>query len=586
MRKINRKSLIDVAMGRTEADLVLHHAKILNVFSGEILKGEVWIKDGFIAHVHYHEEAKIIGKAEAYLDCEEAYLIPGLIDAHVHIESSMLSPRRFAEIVLPWGTTSVISDPHEIANVYGVRGVAYMHENAMDLPMRIFIHVPSCVPSVVGLENTGAQFTAIEIEALYAMPNVIGLAEVMDYIGIINNEERMHAILEHSLSKGKFIQGHAPFLEGQMLSAYRLGGPESCHESRTSKEAVDKIRAGLFVDARESSISRNVADIYAGVKNFRYFDRLTLCTDDREPEDILREGHMNDVVNKIIKAGMDPIDAIRSATYNTARQIKRDDLGAIAPGCVADLLITDDLSDIQPKKVFVEGKLVAENGVLVEAIEFKEYAIETENSLHLKELVLNDFMVALPIQNGVVKVNVIVYESHLFSNTQIQVEELQVIDGKLVLDENLKWVAVFNRYGKGTHAIHLVRNFGTRAGAIASTISHDSHNLTIVYHEADDALKAYQNLYRAKGGMAAVLRDETQTLALPIAGLMTNRPATEHIQSVNHMKALMRSMGLTEIENPLLRIVTLALIVIPYAKMSDLGCVDVIHKTFIPLFVD
>ena len=586
MRKINRKGLIDVAMGRVDADLVLHHAKILNVYSGEILKGEVWIKDGFIAHVHYHENKEAIGQAKDYLDCEGAYLMPGLIDAHVHIESSMLSPRRFAEIVLPWGTTSVISDPHEIANVYGVRGVAYMHESALDLPMRIFIHVPSCVPSVVGLENAGATFTAIEIEELYALPNVLGLAEVMDYIGIINNEERMHAILEHSLSKGKFIQGHAPFLEGQMLSAYRLGGPESCHESRTSKEAVDKIRAGLYVDARESSISRNVKDIYEGVKNFRYFDRLMLCTDDREPEDILLEGHMNDVVNKIIEAGMDPIDAIRSATYNSARQIRRDDLGAIAPGCVADMIITDELSNIQPKKVFVDGQLVAENGCLIQPIELKEYAIETENSLNLKELVLDDFKLELPIQNGYVKVNVIVYESHLFSNTQIQVEELQVIDGKLVLDENLKWVAVFNRYGKGTQAIHLVRNFGTRAGAIASTISHDSHNLTIVYQEAEDALKAYQSLNQAKGGMSAVYQAEVQTLALPIAGLMTNRPAIEHIQSVNKMKALMRKMGLDKIENPLLRIVTLALIVIPYAKMSDLGCVDVISKTFIPLFVD
>lgn len=583
---MDRKQLIDVAMGRTKADLILHHAQILNVYSGEVLNGEVWVKDGYIAHVHYHNEVEAQGHASQTIDCGGKFLIPGLIDAHVHIESSMLSPRRFAEIVLPWGTTSVLTDPHEIANVLGVRGVEYMHDSALDLPMRIFIHVPSCVPSIVGLENAGAEFTTKEIEHLYGLSNVIGLAEVMDYIGIIENEDRMHSILEHAMRKGKFIQGHAPFLEGQMLSAYRLGGPESCHESRSSKEAVDKIRVGLFVDARESSISRNVKDVYAGIKDFRYFDRLTLCTDDREPEDILKEGHMNDVVNKIIEAGMHPIDAIRSATYNTARQIGRDDLGAIAPGCVADFVLTEQLSNIQAEKVFVGGELVAEAGHLLVPIETKEYAIESENSLKLRKLELDDFKLKLPIENGTLKVNVIRYESHKFSNTTIEVEELQVMDGVLVLDDDLNWVAVFNRHGKDSHAIHLVRNFGTKSGAIASTISHDSHNLTIVYHDPQEAYQAYAQLNAVKGGMCAVLKDESQTLALPVAGLMTNRPAMEHIHDVNQMKALMRKMGLVEIENPLLRIVTLALIVIPYVKMSDLGCVDVIHKTFIPLFVD
>lgn len=583
---MDRKQLIDVAMGRIKADLILYRAQILNVYSGEVLNGEVWVKNGFIAHVDYHEDIEPRGQALHTIDCGGKFLIPGLIDAHVHIESSMLSPRRFAEIVLPWGTTSVMTDPHEIANVMGVRGVEYMHDSALDLPMRIFIHVPSCVPSVVGLEHAGAEFTTKEINHLYGLSNVIGLAEVMDYIGIIENEDRMHSILEHAMGKGKFIQGHAPFLEGQMLSAYRLGGPESCHESRSSKEAVDKIRVGLFVDARESSISRNVKDIYAGVKDFRYFDRLTLCTDDREPEDILTEGHMNDVVNKIIEAGMHPIDAIRSATYNTARQIGREDLGAIAPGCVADFVLTEQLSNIQPEMVFVSGKLVAENGHLITPIETKEYPIESENSIKLKKLELDDFKIKLPIQNGFLKVNVIKYESHKFSNTTVEVEELEVIDGELVLDDNLNWVAIFNRHGKDNHAIHLVRNFGTKSGAIASTISHDSHNLTIVYHDAKDAYQAYVQLNAVKGGMCAIYNNEIQTLALPLAGLMTNRPAIDHIHDVNQMKALMRKMGLVEIENPLLRIVTLALIVIPYAKMSDLGCVDVIHKTFIPLFVD
>lgn len=283
---------------------------------------------------------------------------------------------------------------------------------------------------------------------------------------------------------------------------------------------------------------------------------------------------------------MHPIDAIRSATYNTARQIGRDDLGAIAPGCVADFVLTEQLSNVQPEKVFVSGKLVAENGHLIIPIEPKEYPIESENSIKLRKLELNDFKIKLPIQNGSLKVNVIHYESHKFSNTSIEVEELQVLNGELVLDENLNWVAVFNRHGYDSHAIHLVRNFGIKAGAIASTISHDSHNLTIVYHDAKDAYQAYIQLDAAKGGMCAIHEDELQILALPVAGLMTNRPAEEHIHNVNLMKRLMRKMGLVEIENPLLRIVTLALIVIPYAKMSDLGCVDVIHKTFIPLFVD
>ena len=586
--KNNRKELIKAALGLVECDLAIKNAQLLNVFTGEVYPATVFVYDGAIAHVEYRNLEEGLDKVKNVVDAEGKYLIPGLIDAHMHVESSMLTPRNFAKVSIPSGTTTIVMDPHEIGNVYGVEGVKYMHDSGEGLPQRQFVDIPSCVPAVPECENAGAEFFAKEIEELAELKRVIGLAEVMDYIGVINQEDRMADIIHAAERKGLYLQGHAPFVSGRNLSAYLIGGPVTDHESRTGEEAIEKLRSGMYIDSRESSITHNVKDIWEGVKHCKFFDHYCLCTDDREADDLLHEGHINYVVNAAIKYGMDPITAIKSATLNTAREINVTDLGAIAPGYVADMLLVEDLSNIHPTHVFFEGKLVAQDGKLLQPIEDKEYEIETRNSVQLKELSLDDFHVDTPVENGKVNVNVMVYPNLELSSTYVEKTEFEVKDGSIILpDDDYKFVIVLNRYGKGTIGKGIVKGFGTKKGALASTVSHDSHNLTVVYDNERDALLVANTLKECGGGMCAAYNGTVlSTLPLPLAGLMSLKSAEELSVVSQKMKQAIVELGLTDMENPLLRIVTLALPVIPEVKMSDLGLVDVLTKKIVPFYAE
>ena len=586
--KNNRKELIKAALGLVECDLAIKNAQLLNVFTGEVYPATVFVYDGAIAHVEYRNLEEGLDKVKNVVDAEGKYLIPGLIDAHMHVESSMLTPRNFAKVSIPSGTTTIVMDPHEIGNVYGVEGVKYMHDSGEGLPQRQFVDIPSCVPAVPECENAGAEFFAKEIEELAELKRVIGLAEVMDYIGVINQEDRMADIIHAAERKGLYLQGHAPFVSGRNLSAYLIGGPVTDHESRTGEEAIEKLRSGMYIDSRESSITHNVKDIWEGVKHCKFFDHYCLCTDDREADDLLHEGHINYVVNAAIKYGMDPVTAIKSATLNTAREINVTDLGAIAPGYVADMLLVEDLSNIHPTHVFFEGKLVAQDGKLLQPIENKEYEIETRNSVQLKELSLDDFHVDTPVENGKVNVNVMVYPNLELSSTYVEKTEFEVKDGNIVLpDDDYKFVIVLNRYGKGTIGKGIVKGFGTKKGALASTVSHDSHNLTVVYDNERDALLVANTLKECGGGMCAAYNGTVlSTLPLPLAGLMSLKSAEELSVVSQKMKQAIVELGLTDMENPLLRIVTLALPVIPEVKMSDLGLVDVLTKKIVPFYAE
>lgn len=586
--KNNRKELIKAALGLVECDLAIKNAQLLNVFTGEVYPATVFVYDGAIAHVEYRNLEEGLDKVKNVVDAEGKYLIPGLIDAHMHVESSMLTPRNFAKISIPSGTTTIVMDPHEIGNVYGVEGVKYMHDSGEGLPQRQFVDIPSCVPAVPECENAGAEFFAKEIEELAELKRVIGLAEVMDYIGVINQEDRMADIIHAAERKGLYLQGHAPFVSGRNLSAYLIGGPVTDHESRTGEEAIEKLRSGMYIDSRESSITHNVKDIWEGVKHCKFFDHYCLCTDDREADDLLHEGHINYVVNAAIKYGMDPVTAIKSATLNTAREINVTDLGAIAPGYVADMLLVEDLSNIHPTHVFFEGKLVAQDGKLLQPIEDKEYEIETRNSVQLKELSLDDFHVDTPVENGKVNVNVMVYPNLELSSTYVEKTEFEVKDGSIVLpSDDYKFVIVLNRYGKGTIGKGIVKGFGTKKGALASTVSHDSHNLTVVYDNEVDALLVANTLKECGGGMCAAYNGTVlSTLPLPLAGLMSLKSAEELSVVSQKMKQAIVELGLTDMENPLLRIVTLALPVIPEVKMSDLGLVDVLTKKIVPFYAE
>ncbi|MFI3115583.1 MAG: adenine deaminase C-terminal domain-containing protein [Clostridia bacterium] len=582
----DKEALINCAMGKIPADLCITNVRLVNVLTGEIYPADIYVYDKFIAHVEKDNVGENID-AKKIVDGEGKYIIPGLIDSHVHIESSMLTPRNFAKCIINHGTTTIVTDPHEIANVYGREAVKYMHDASDNLPMRQLIDIPSCVPAVPGLENSGAEFFAEDIFELAKLERVVGLAEVMDYIGVVNCSERMMSIIQAGKDCGLYIQGHAPFVSGRMLSAYVIGGARTCHESRSEKEFVEKLRVGMSVDVRESSISKNAREAVLGTQGIKFYDNFCSCTDDRESHDLIEIGHINTTVKKLVASGMDAITAIKSATFNTARQIKIENLGAIAPGYIADMLIVESLSDIKPSEVYFEGELVSKDGKLVKEIEDIEFEIETRNSINLKQPELSAYEYKAPIENGTVKVNIMCYDSSFSAATYVSTEEVPVKNGVLDIshDEDLKYITVFNRYGKGTIGYGITRGFGTKSGAVASTVSHDSHNMTVVYDTKENAKACIDALIECKGGLAVSNKGKCLgTIPLQVGGLMSINPAEVVAKQSEEMKEHLKAFELELDDNPLLRIVTCALPVIPECKMSDLGLVDVLKKEIIPLF--
>ncbi|MGL4902318.1 MAG: adenine deaminase [Sarcina sp.] len=581
-----RKELVEVALGKREADTVLKNGSLINVFSGEIYKANIYIYDKYIANVvECNLDTITLGKN--IIDIDGKFVSPGFIDSHVHVESSHLTPVNFARAILPKGTTTIIADPHEIANVLGVDGVTYMIENSKDVPMNQYYLIPSCVPSVVGLENAGAEFDDIEIEKMLDLPRILGLGEVMDFVGVINQSDRMTKIVETAIKKGMFIQGHAPELIGNELSAYICGGPISCHETRDGRQAPDKIRKGMYIDARESSISKNISSIVKNIKHMKSPRNLTLCTDDREPRDILEVGHINDCVRVAVKAGLDPIEAIRATTLNTAQEYKLDKIGAIAPGYFADIVVLDNLVDFNVLKTFWQGKLIAENDSLVVEINSPKLDIEYLNSVYVGELSESDFKIKSPIQNGEIEIEVLSYLTKERSITDRKTMLVKAKDGFIDISENsnLNFVAIVNRHNLNNNiALAVVENFYLKEGGVGTTYSHDSHNLTIVFNKPNEALAITKKIKELGGGIVTSENGEiTGILPFPIAGMLSDQPAEILAKEISQMNKILRKMGI-ESASPITRPSTLALIVIPNAKMSDLGLIDVKEQKVINLF--
>ena len=581
----DRRALLEAAMGRRSCDLAVENVRFVNVFTGEIYPAVVYVLDGFVAYV---EEGGRADPALAHqvVDGQGAYLTPGFVDPHIHIESTMLTPRAFAAAVVPHGTTTVVTDPHEIANVLGEQAVVYMHDAAEDLPMRQLVDIPSCVPAVPGLENSGAEFDAGTVHRLAKLPRVIGLAEVMDFLAVAQGEQRMLDMLDAAQQEGLYVQGHVPVSDKRLLSAYAIGGPTTCHETREGEDAVSKLRLGLRIDARESSIAKDVEKIYSQVRRLRYLDRVSLCTDDREAHDILENGHMDNALRKAVACGMDGVDALRCATLHPALESGLGNLGAVAPGYAADFLLLEDLKDFRVRAVYYGGRLVARDGVLTQEITPKTFALEQMDTMRVPPLKREDFDIAAPVEQVVVKVNVLHFAELEKSNTTRCVEEIAVRDGKLDLSQqpDLCYVKIVNRHGKGTVCSGVTRGFGLKEGAFASTVSHDSHNLCVVYRDADSAYEACRALVACRGGMCCAMPGrQTVTLPLPVAGLMSTLPCGELARQAGEMKQALRRAGMPQ-SNPLVRIVTMALPVIPEAKYTDLGLVDVYAKKVLPLF--
>lgn len=589
----NRERLVDAAIGRIPCDLVIRNAQVVNVFTGEVYDADVGICEGFIAHVQCdpdktnRPEAPLEGVKE--YDAKGAFLTPGFVDAHIHIESTMMTPRYFAKAVIPHGTTTVITDPHEIGNVFGVKGVRYMHECSEDLPMRQLILAPSCVPSLPGKENGGASFGVEEISELFKLPRVAGLAEVMDYYGVMNNAPRMVSLVGHCLDEEKFAQGHAFCIYGRELSAYACGGPMSDHECISAQDARDRVRVGVNVDARESSISQDIDDIIQGVKDFRYTDLVTFATDDTESDDILKRGHENYIANKAIRAGLDPIDAIKVATINAAREAGIKGIGAVAPGYTADLALFDSLTNLEPKAVFYGGELVAEDGKLLAVIEDKDYEIEGINSVSIPVPTPEKLMIAAPADRTSARCNIIVFDPNKGFMTDFGTADIPVKDGFLDIsgDPSLKYAAVINRYGTGTIGQAIVKDYGIREGAVASTVAHDCHNIVVIYDKPENAVTAIARLKENAGGYVSVRDGEILAeMKLPVAGLMSNTPIETIAAQSQRLKASLETLGMTGVAFPLFNMAILPLPVVPVARLTDLGMINAITQEFLPIIAE
>lgn len=584
MTKEERRELIKVAMGYSNATLKLENANLVNVFSGEIYLANIYIYKKYIADI-VEVEKDSFKKADKIIDIQGKYLVPGFIDSHLHIESSHLTPYHFAEAIIPKGTTTIIADPHEICNALGEEGLNYMLKASENLPMNQYFLVPSCIPSVMKLENTGAEFGADLVDKLLEKDRILGLGEVMDYIGIIHNDKRMEDIIDVAYRKNMFLQGHSPELQGSELSAYLCGGPYTCHETRNGVHAIDKIRKGMTVDARESSISKNITSIVENIKSFKSPRNLTLCTDDREPKDILEKGHINDCVRVAIKAGLEPIEAIRAVTLNTAQVYRLDKRGAIAPSYFADMLVIDNLKDINVEKVFFEGELVAENSKLLVQINKPHIDTENKNTINIDELKVEDFMIKAPIENGKLEIVGMEYINKISSVTRKKTFTVNIKDGYVDLDgSELNFAISINRYGKKTKAIAVVENFYVNRGAIATTYSHDSHNLTIIYKKPIDALVATQRVKDIAGGIVVVENEKVvKELPFPIGGMLSKKSAYELGNDIVDMNKVLRDYGI-ESASPITRPSTLSLIVIPEVKLSDMGLIDVVKQEIIKQF--
>lgn len=584
MTKEERRELIKVAMGYSNATLKLENANLVNVFSGEIYLANIYIYKKYIADI-VEVEKDSFKKADKIIDIQRKYLVPGFIDSHLHIESSHLTPYHFAEAIIPKGTTTIIADPHEICNALGEEGLNYMLKASENLPMNQYFLVPSCIPSVMKLENTGAEFDADLVDKLLEKDRILGLGEVMDYIGVIHNDKRMEDIIDVAYRKNMFLQGHSPELQGSELSAYLCGGPYTCHETRDGVHAIDKIRKGMTVDARESSISKNIASIIENIKSFKSPRNLTLCTDDREPKDILEKGHINDCVRVAIKAGLEPIEAIRAVTLNTAQIYRLDKRGAIAPSYFADMLVIDNLKDINVEKVFFEGELVAENNKLLVQINKPHIDLENKNTINIDELKVEDFMIKAPIENGKLEIVGMEYINKISSVTRKKTFTVNVKDGYVDLEgDELNFAISINRYGKKTKAIAVVENFYVNRGAIATTYSHDSHNLTIIYKKPIDALVAAQRVKNIAGGIVVVENEKVvKELPFPIGGMLSKNSAYELGNYIVDMNKVLRDYGI-ESASPITRPSTLSLIVIPEVKLSDMGLIDVVKQEIIKQF--
>lgn len=564
---------IKVASGEGKVDLLIKNGRVVNVFTGEIEKKDVAVFDGIIVGFDDYPAGKVI-------DVKGDFLCPGLIDGHVHIESSMVTIPQFARAVLPNGTTSVVIDPHEIANVLGADGIRFMALSARGVPLNVFFMIPSCVPAT-HMETSGASLTAEDLKPLLNEPWAIGLAEMMNFPGVIHRDPEVLKKIE--VAGGKRIDGHAPFLSGKGLYAYLIAGIRSDHECTTAKEAKEKLKNGMWMMVREGSTARNLKDLLPLV-NSKNSRRFLFVTDDRHPKELLEEGHINSMIKQAIRLGLDPVLAIQMATLNAAEYFRLDGIGAIAPGFRADLISFDHLGRFQVKKVFKNGILVAENGKMLSRSlkPSPSFKLKEEQELRIKQIDEKSFV--LQSDQPLAKVIRLIPDQIV---TQKVMKKVALRDGRAYpdLDQDILKIAVVERHrATGNIGIGFVQGFGLKKGAIGSSVAHDSHNLVVVGTNDQDMLKTVETIKKMGGGLAVVSGEKTlASLSLPIAGLMTENSVREVHRSLTAVHREATSLG-CRLPDPFMTLSFLSLPVIPELKITDKGLVDVNRFKIVPVF--
>jgi adenine deaminase len=575
--KMELSQFINIARGKAPADLLLKGGQIVNVFSGEVHDADIAIADGKIVGVGGGFSAGGFTANET-IDVSGKVIAPGFLDAHVHIESSMVPPPEFARAVVPRGTTTVITDPHEIGNVLGLDGIRYMFDAAKYNPLSMFVMLPSCVPAT-DMETSGAVLRSYDLEPFKSNPWVLGLAEMMNYPGIINGDPEVLAKIR--LFRDKIIDGHAPGLTGLPLNAYVAAGIRSDHECTTVAEAREKLRLGMTIFIREGTTAHNL-DALLPVITPATAPRICWCTDDREPADLLDQGGIDYVIRRAIRQGIDPVTAIQIATINPASYYGLNDRGAITPGRRADLVVLDNLRNVTTKMVLRGGAVVALDGQLL-PFEKPKRSASVRGSMNV-----NWDKISFRIEAKGQRANIIgVIPDQIV--TEHLIEELTIENGEAVQDPGLDLlkIAVIDRHANtGAHTVGFVKGVGLRQGAIASSIAHDHHNLVVI--GADDAsmMTAARAIAKTGGGLSVAHKQTVLAqVPLPIAGLMSDQPIETVRAQMDEVLSAAHNLGAT-LHDPFMAMSFLALAVIPELKITDQGLVDVTKFQKVPLFVE
>jgi adenine deaminase len=552
-----------VARGDEPADLVVRGGRVFSVFTREWLETDIAIVDGHIAGLGVYDGAEV-------LDASGRFVVPGFVDAHMHLETTKLLVDEFARLVLPLGTTTVVADPHEIANVLGTDGVHWLLDVCGGLPLDVFFMASSCVPAS-SFESPRRPFSPGDLEGLLRRRRVIGLAEMMNFPGVVSGDE--HELAKLALPGARHVDGHAPGVVGRTLNAYAAAGIYSDHEAFTIEEGRERLRAGMWLLIREASAARNLQALIPLAREYGPH-RIAFCTDDREPEHISDDGHINTMVRDAVAAGIAPEDALAMATLNPATWHGLDRLGAIAPGYQADLLLLPELESFVPETVLKRGRPVGE----IERVEVPEWV---KHTVRIRHVAARDF--AIPWDGGEARVIGVIPDQIV---TESLVEEPAVMNGHAVADpeRGLAKIAVVERHlGTGRHAVGLVRGFGLRSGALASTFSHDAHNIVVVGMDDQDMARAIARLTEIGGGVVVVEdRGVRAELPLPIAGIISDAPLGKVVEASRGCIEAAARLGCT-LPSPFQTMAFLALSVIPSLKITDHGLVDVDRFELVPL---